>query len=416
MKINFIGLGKLGLPLATCFGKNEVSVNAIDKNSELIENLKVKKAPWFEAGLQENILYSHDKMIYSLDYSKIEEIPMSVILVNTPSIKKDGSFSNIYVEQVLLEIGKRMKKGHIIVLSSTVMPGSIMESFIPLVENVSGLSLQKGEFGFAHVPDFVALGNIIKDFENPDFLVIGADCEKTFEKVKGLYSKILKNDPPILMRTLPETELIKVSLNAYITTKISFANFIGLMAENMRGDINVNNVTSAVGLDKRIGTKYFSAGASYGGTCFPRDTWAFIKAAEKAGLSADQMHANEKINQKIDNSIFNKVVNSELNTVVFLGASFKPGTSVVTEGLTIKLLSKFLKRNYEVVIYDENIESLSNLRNEISGDYQTWNSVIELQGLENFALILTIPEKKHIKVANGLQPSLTIDPWNILIG
>jgi UDPglucose 6-dehydrogenase len=408
--INFIGLGKLGLPLATCIAKNGINVNAIDKNEELILKLNQNDIPWLEEGLSKNLEISRPNINYSNNFDLIDKFEISIILVNTPSNKKDGSFSNIFVEQVLMEIGKRMKKGHTIILSSTVMPGSILESFVPLIENLSGLSLKKGEFGFGYVPDFVALGNIIHDFENPDFLVIGNSDNITFQKAKEIYSRILRNSPEILNRSLPETELIKVSLNAYITTKISFANFLGLMARRMKGNINVDAVTSAVGLDSRIGRKYFNSGVSYGGTCFPRDTWAFIKSAENVGLNAQQMHANEIINDLVDKEWLSEILLSECEQVYLIGASFKPGTSVTTEGMTEKLLPKLIKRNLKVFVVDDNIEALANIK-KLFFDVNVNFSDTSLEFQENSIIIVTIPDKRYTLLNFGNNKIL--DPWNL---
>jgi UDPglucose 6-dehydrogenase len=360
--------------------------------------------------LSKNLDNAASYINYSNNLDLIDKFEISIILVNTPSNKKDGSFSNIYVEQVLMEIGKRMKRGHTIILSSTVMPGSIVESFVPLLENVSGLSIKKGEFGFGYVPDFVALGNIIHDFENPDFLVIGNSDNGTFQKAKEIYSRILRNSPEILNRSLPETELIKVSLNAYITTKISFANFLGLMARRMKGDINVEAVTSAIGLDSRIGKKYFSSGVSYGGTCFPRDTWAFIKSAENVGLNAQQMHANELINDLVDKEWLSEILLSECEYVYLLGASFKPGTSVTTEGMAEKLLPKLIKRNMKVIVLDDNIEALANIQKLfLNSEVSFGDTSVEFH--ENSIILITIPDKKYTLLNFGNNKIL--DPWNL---
>jgi len=409
--VNFIGLGKLGLPLATCIAKNGIRVNAIDKSDALIQKLNNNETPWLEAGLSENLNSAKDFITYSNTFDLFDTNDTSIILVNTPSIHKDGSFSNIYVEQVLMEIARRMKVGHTIILSSTVMPGSIIEDFIPLIENISGMSMSQGDFGFGYVPDFVALGNIINDFENPDFLVIGASDNKTYEKVSSIYSKILRNSPQIIQRTLPETELIKVSLNAYITTKISFANFLGLMADKMKGDINVNNVTDAVGLDSRIGKKYFSSGASYGGTCFPRDTWAFIKAAENVGLNAEQMHANEVINNLVDKKWLSEILTSDCDQVYILGASFKPGTSVITEGMTEKLLPKLLKRNMKVHIIDYNAEALANIQQGFI-DHDIAFSDTNVDFAQNSVILISTPDKRFAEL--DFNNNRVLDPWNLL--
>ena len=195
-KISFVGLGKLGLPLATNFAKNGHEVLAIDKNTRLIEILNAGKEPWLEVGLLENIKQAKKNIIYTTGYDGVGKSDLSIILVNTPSIKKDGSFSNLYVEQSIQSICEQLelegKKEHHIILSSTVMPGSINNDFIPLIK-----SLTKCKVSFSYVPDFVAIGQVIKDFENPDFLLIGSDSKKSSNFTKKLYKSILNNKPPV---------------------------------------------------------------------------------------------------------------------------------------------------------------------------------------------------------------------------
>ena len=244
--ISFIGLGKLGLPLATNFAKNGHNVLAIDKNQKLIEFVNGKEAPWYELGLENNLHAAEPRIKYSTGYRGLGKTDITIILVNTPSVKKDGSFSNLYIEQsihaICEELNKVKKKEHHIILSSTVMPGSINNDFIPLIK-----SLTNCKVSFSYVPDFVAIGQVIKDFENPDFLLIGSDTKKSSTLTKNLYKTIINNKPPIKELTLAEAELCKVSLNAYITTKISFANYLGTLANKLDPNIDVDNITDTIG-------------------------------------------------------------------------------------------------------------------------------------------------------------------------
>ena len=259
--ISFVGLGKLGLPLATCFAKRGVDVLAVDRNVELIDTLDEGKVPWKEVGLDMNISEAENHIKYSKTYEGVENTNTTIILVNTPSNKADGSFSNVYVEQTILSICERLDPqrnlGHHFILSSTVMPRTINKTLIPLIENALPWSIARGDFGFSFVPDFVALGNIIDDFENPDFLLIGSSAEKYGLAAHELYINIVADGTPVSFLSLAEAELAKVSLNAYITTKISFANFLKLYAERSSEQIDPVKVAMAIGQDSRIGRKYF---------------------------------------------------------------------------------------------------------------------------------------------------------------
>lgn len=413
MNISFIGLGKLGLPLATNFAKNGHKVIGIDLNLQLLQLLNENVSPWHEDQLQENITKSKGNITYTNNYDEIVNTDVTIILVNTPSNKADGSFSNLYVEQSLLEVSKRLKlankRNHLFILSSTVMPTSINNTFIPLIENCTGWQINK-DFGFAYIPDFVAIGQIIKDFENPDFLLIGESSNIYGDIAKNLYFDIIKNDSKYFKMSLLEAEIAKVTLNAYITTKISFANYLGLLCEKIDPKINVDAITNAIGNDKRIGSKYFKAGTSYGGTCFPRDTWAFMKLSTNFGMISYQMEANEKINNLIDEELFIKIIKSGFNKIGLVGLSFKPGTAVVTEGLAIKLTRLMKSRNFDIYVYDELEATYDNYKNESN---ETFNVCNNLEDIYDTAEVIVICNNNSNYVINK-KNTLTIDPWHLV--
>lgn len=412
-KISFVGLGKLGLPLATNLAKNKLKVLGIDLNDTTISKLNKGESPWVETDLQSNIDSAERNITYTTTYDNAHKSDVSIILVNTPTNKKDGSFSNIYVEQSLISLCtnfvKNSKKSHHFILSSTVMPRSIKDTFIPLIESITGWTLNK-EFGFSYVPDFVAIGKIIYDFENPDFLLIGSSDSRYADEAESIYLKILKNLPTICKLNLAEAELSKVALNAYITTKISFANYLGMLSERVDSTINVDNITDTIGLDKRIGTKYFKAGGPYGGTCFPRDTWAFEKISEKVGMSSSQMLANEKINTDVVSNIYTQMMVDSPDNIGFIGLGFKPGTSVVTEGVSVKLMDKLKNYSGNIHIYDHLSESVDNFKDMFKSDKVIVHSNVENLIVESDVVVYCNDDTYdspniHVKV---------IDPWRTI--
>ena len=415
MKISFLGLGKLGLPLATNFAKNSHEVIAIDKNQTLITKLNNGEVPWVEKDLDKNLLNSKSNIEFTTTTEKVADTDATIILVNTPSNKKDGSFSNLYVEEVIrdvaFELKKRDKKNHLFILSSTVMPTSINDNFITLIESLNNWKVNE-DFGFCYVPDFVAIGQVIHDFENPDFLLIGQSNDFYGDIVEKLYGSIIKNDSKVIKLSISEAEICKVALNAYITTKISFANYLGVLCEKLDPNINVDNVTNTIGIDKRIGTKYFKSGASYGGTCFPRDTWAFMKISKNLGLSAFQMEANEKINDLTDEFVLNKILQRKIKKIGLIGLGFKPGTSVVTEGLAIKLCKLLTGKGYELYTYDLLTDSFENLSKEYDGD-----SIVECNSLEEIGnkVELIVICNNDLKYSEVKEYNVNIiDPWRII--
>lgn len=415
MKISFLGLGKLGLPLATNFAKNAHEVIAIDKNQTLITKLSNGEVPWVEKDLDINLLKSKPHIEFTTSVEKVADTDATIILVNTPSNKKDGSFSNLYVEEVIrdvaFELKKKNKKNHLFILSSTVMPTSINDNFIPLIESLNNWKVNE-DFGFCYVPDFVAIGQVIYDFENPDFLLIGQSNKFYGDIVAKLYGSIIKNDSKIIKLSISEAEICKVALNAYITTKISFANYLGVLCEKLDPNINVDNVTNTIGIDKRIGTRYFKSGASYGGTCFPRDTWAFMKISKNLGLSAFQMEANEKINDLTDEFVLNKILQRKIKKIGLIGLGFKPGTSVVTEGLAIKLCKLLTGKGYELYTYDLLSDSFENMSKEYEGD-----TIVECNSLEDIGnkVELIVICNNDLKYSEVKKYNVNIiDPWRII--
>ena len=409
--ISFIGLGKLGLPLATNFAKQGKKVLAIDLNDELLQSLDEGKAPWVETSLQENIEKAADNITYTNQYTDVIESDTSIILVNTPSKDKDGSFSNEYIisalKSICTEITIAKKEKHNFILSSTVMPGSIRKEFIPLIEEMTGWTLGK-EFNFSYVPDFVAIGSVIQHFHRPDFVLVGANTREVGEHTFLLYACMLHGAPPTSFVNLEEAELCKVALNAYITTKISFANYLGMLAEKLDGDINVDNVTGAIGQDKRIGSKYFKAGAPYGGTCFPRDTWAFLKVSNNVGMFADQMAANEKINNGSLVNIVNKI--GTTSKVGLVGLGFKPGTAVITEGLAEKLIKLGSLDDKEVFVYDNHYDSVTAL----SKTSNKFTAVTNLEELYNHVDTIVLCNGDSSYNIDNIPPNIKIvDPWRV---
>jgi len=407
--ISFIGLGKLGLPLATNFAKRGKKVVGIDLNENLLRTLNNDNAPWIEEGLQDNITKSSDNIIYTNSYSKVSESEFSIILVNTPSKEKDGSFSNEYVISSLTSICNELvssgKPSHNFILSSTVMPGSIYGEFIPLIESITGWKIGI-EFNFAYVPDFVAIGSVIRNFHLPDFVLIGSNSREYGDEVFLLYARQLQNTPPTSFVNLKEGELAKVALNAYITTKISFANYLGILAEKLDPEINVDNITEAIGQDKRIGSLYLKAGAPYGGTCFPRDTWAFMQVSNKVGMFAEQMAANEKINNQTLDNIVSKIGDSE--KIGLIGLGFKPGTSVVTEGLVEKLIKLNILDSKEVFVHDSFYQSYENL------GYSIFNWINDIEDLYNKVdTVILCNGDKSYDLSNLPSNLKVIDPWRI---
>jgi UDPglucose 6-dehydrogenase len=402
-KILLVGLGKLGLPLLSTFGKNGQKIIGIDIDKEKINLLKTGKVPFFEPKLESYINLGFDNVTYDENFEEsLSNVDVSIILVNTPS-NSNGEFSNQYIFDAIEELSKNLqklnKKDFLFIISSTVMPGTHLE-IIEKIESISGKKLNE-DFGVVYIPDLVALGNVITDFENPDLVILGESSKKYGDIAEEIYSKIYKNNPPIVRMSLIESEISKVSLNAYITMKISFANFIGNICEKF--GTTSKNVTQALGYDRRISPYYIKSGLAFGGTCFPRDTWAFIKMSENLGLDAKHIKATQKINEEQNNLLFNKVSNFKNKTVGIIGLSFKPNTSVTTESPGYILYEKLKNLNYNLVVFDELVEV---------GESKSLNEVIELSDI----IVVTHNDKNLEIIKNiNIKNKPIINPWGLNI-
>jgi UDPglucose 6-dehydrogenase len=271
------------------------------------------------------------------------------------------------------------------------MPTSLSKVIHKIEENTNRKLNE--DFGIVYIPDLVALGSVIKDFENPDVVILGESCSRYGDIAIEIYSKIFKNSPQIVRMSLVEAEISKVSLNAYITMKISFANFIGNISEKL--DANPHNITKALGFDKRISPYYFKSGLAFGGTCFPRDTWAFIKLADYLGLDACHIKATQKINDDQNELLFDKVKNYKDKKIGIYGLSFKPNTYVTVESPGNILYERLLKENYDVSYYD----------NLILSQHKDLQSLID----ECEVIVITHPAKLNLDVEN----KIIINPWGV---
>jgi len=257
MNISVIGLGKLGLCTAACFAARGHRVIGLDKNKYIVDKLQAKQCPIDENDLKQLLDKAWQNLTTTTDIENaVFNSEITLIIVPTPS-GPDGRFSNKYIEDVLHAIAPVLKKKnefHVVDVVSTVMPGSCDKCFKPLLENISGKVCGR-DFGLVYNPEFVALGSVIKDFLDPDMVLIGTSDEHSSALVRGLYVTTCNNSPHIVIMSLINAEITKLSLNCFVTMKISFANELASICEKVPGaDIDV--ITDTLGLDTRIGKKY----------------------------------------------------------------------------------------------------------------------------------------------------------------
>jgi UDPglucose 6-dehydrogenase len=347
----------------------------------------------------------------------IEQTDTTFILVATPSIG-DGRFSNRYVKSALKSLSEALrhssKPHHVFVISSTVVPGSTDKTFIPLIEQHSGRKLNEG-FSVAFDPDFVAIGSVVKDFYNPDLVIIGETSEIAGNRVEAIHRKMCKNEPKISRMSIISGEVAKVSLNAYITLKISFANTVANLCERIAG-ADVDAITNAIGADKRISPFYLKGGLAFGGTCFPRDTKAFKTISRQYGLEPKIIEAVEEIND-FQNRHLADVVRQNLNEekkVSLLGTAFKHNTPVTEASPAILLIQELVTDDIDVTIYDP--LALETTQLIFDDEISYVNSIQDC--LESAPVcVLTLMAKEYKQALENFtpqQPLTVIDCWRQL--
>jgi UDPglucose 6-dehydrogenase len=352
--VSVVGLGKLGAPLAACLASKGLQVIAVDADPLKVQSVREGRPPVFEPGLEELIRASGDRLSATTDVeSAVAASEITFIVVATPS-EPSGSFSLRYVLPVCDSIGRalRTKQGfHLVVLTSTVMPGMTGGPVRTALEQASGKRCGT-QFGLCYGPEFIALGSVIRDFLNPDFVLIGESDPGAGKMLEQLYQRVCENSPAIARMNLINAELAKLSVNTYVTTKISFANMLARICERLPG-ADVDVVTSALGLDSRIGQKYLRGAVSYGGPCFPRDNLALTALARTLGAPADIAEATDVFNRSQLYWLADLVQEQSKGGVVgVLGLTYKPDTDVIEEAIGFLLAQELARRGVAVVAYD----------------------------------------------------------------
>jgi UDPglucose 6-dehydrogenase len=418
--VSMIGLGKLGLPFAACLAEAGFKVTGVDLNADLVAKINRGECPYREPGL-DGLLQKHSGKNLRATTSHavaVADSSVTFILTATPS-KADGSFSNDYIEVACRSVGqairKKGKERHTVVISSTVAPGSTESYFIPILEKESGRKVGN-DLGVAFDPDFVALGNVIEGFTKPDLVILGESDLGAGEVCESIHRKMCHAEAKIFRMSLINAEIAKICLNAYITTKLSFANMVALLCEKIPGG-DCDKITRAIGVDKRISPYYFTGGMAYGGTCFPRDTHALSQLLGKHGIPAPLMSANQTINDMIDGHLAS-LVDAELEgggkVLGIVGLSFKENTPVVMDSTAVKLLRLLKTKPMKCLGYDPLVphETFANLPMVVSPK----NSLKELFA-EADVIVLTHRSKKmkdEIESFAHKSGTTIIDCWRIL--
>lgn len=339
-RIAVVGCGNLGLPLCAVIAEAGYEVQGIDIDDTLISNLKNSIFETVEPGLSEMLVRNSGKLKFR-KFMEISTFPdCTFVIVPSPSAS-DGSFSNKFVLQAVESYCEKFLESDIetaiLVIVSTVMPGTMEREIIPLVK--SKLATKADQLKLYYSPEFIALGSVIRNLQYPDVVLIGAESPNSGKELEDILVKTLKNSPEFICMDFVNAEIAKISVNAFVTMKISFANQLSEICELLPlGDADC--VLNAIGRDSRIGNSYLQSAPAFGGPCFPRDNRAFSNMASNLGVEASLSKGTDKINLRQADRLIRQFreVGQTWKSVLILGISYKPGTRVVEESPSLKFL------------------------------------------------------------------------------
>lgn len=356
MKVAIVGIGYVGLVTGACFAEMGTEVYCVDIDHNKIENLKKGVIPIYEPGLEEMVLRNYEvgRLHFVTDLSSVvNEIEVLFSAVGTPP-GEDGSADLQYVLNVARAVGQTMNNYLLFVTKSTVPVGTAQRIRQVILDEQSkrGVSI---DFDMASNPEFLKEGAAIKDFMQPDRVVVGVESERAKKLMDKLYRPFMLNNFRIIYMDVASAEMTKYAANAMLATRISFMNEIANLCERVGADINM--VRKGLGTDARIGNKFLYAGCGYGGSCFPKDLKALIKTAEANNLSMRILQVVEEINNEQKKILFHKLQKHFQNDlkekkVALWGLAFKPETDDIREAPSLVLIDLLLKAGCQVIAYD----------------------------------------------------------------
>ena len=410
-----IGLGKLGFPFALFLASRKIKVLCYDNNRKIINDIKKNKSPYIEPYTQKYLQKYKNNISITSDLSEIiNKSDITHLVLPTPSLR-NNSFSNKYIIDCLDKLAPFIKKkrNHIINITSTVMPGSCRNVFCKILES-KGLKNNK-DFIITYNPHFIAQGTTIHNLENPDFVLIGAD-DKRGKKLVSYYNEIYKNKILISFLNTQEAEIVKISINSYITSKITFSNFISEICESVK-NVDGSKVLKAIGKDHRIGNSYLGVGTKYSGPCFPRDNKAldyFVRKKIRNSLPKFIDKINNSQTSRLVNIIKRIISKNKLNKINLgiLGLTYKDKTSILKDSQSYDLIKtiKFNKLS-KINVYDNNLKP--------SEEYLKKNKLFYFKDLKKIIknskiLLLMYPSKNFRKELLKSRNKIIIDCWNIV--
>ena len=421
MKIAVIGLGFVGLSLTSVLASKGNNVVGIDIDVKQCKKIRNGVSPFFEPYLEKTLRIGlKKKLTISNDFSLIKDCNMIFVAVGTPQ-KSNGAIDLSMIRKAVETIGRvlvKSKKNPIILIKSTVIPGTMQNVILPILEKKSNKKAGR-DFGLISNPEFLQESRAIRDTEFPHAVVLGGYKTKFMKKAKNFFEKLHPNIP-IIITNHQTAEMIKYANNSFLATKISFINQLSNICQKTPG-ANVDDIARTIGLDPRIGKLFLNAGPGYGGSCLPKDMKALINFANISGINPTLLNAVEDINSKQLEQIITiakqQLIDLKSKRVTVLGTSFKPNTDDIRDSISIELIKKLLKRKAKVTVHDP--RAIKNTR-DIFGEKIIYAKSMNDALLKSQCAIIMTEWTQYRKLNNNnfkrMTKKVVIDSRRMLIG
>jgi UDPglucose 6-dehydrogenase len=418
-KLSVVGLGKLGSPMVAVFAEKGFDIIGLDINQQFVAALNEGRAPVEEPGLQELLDRNRERISATTDFAQIvRHSDVTFVIVPTPS-GSDYCFTNKYVVDAVAKIGlalRAKKEYHLVVVTSTVMPGSTDGEIRDALESASGRKVGEN-LGLCYNPEFIALGSVIRDMLFPDMILIGESDKKAGDILELIYTASTQSNPEIHRMNCVNAELTKISVNTFVTTKISYANMISEMCDHLpQADASV--VSNAIGADSRIGKKYIKSAVGYGGPCFPRDNKAFVALGHRLGVRCDLAEATDRINdhQLVRMTDIVELSLPENGCVAILGMSYKPHTPVVEASQGVMLAEILADAGHAVVAFDP--IAAESAKQKLGDKVRFAQSAQDAINLADVVVVMT-PSPEYAALTREAfcqedRARVVVDPWGVV--
>jgi UDPglucose 6-dehydrogenase len=348
-----IGTGYVGLVSGVCFSDIGNDVVCVDRDMKKIENLKKGIIPIYEPGLEELVLknYKNNRLKFSTNLKEsISKSNIIFICVGTPTKKNSDGADLSQIFNVAREIRSSISKFKIIITKSTVPVTTGDE-----IEKIISQKVSKKLFSVVSNPEFLREGEAIRDFTYPDRVVVGTNDKKSNTVLKNLYSPLISKGAKYVNCSRRAAELTKYASNAFLATKITFINELANLCEKL--DVNIEDISIGMGLDKRIGGRFLRAGPAYGGSCFPKDTKAIAKTADKFKTNLSVIKSVIKSNENRSSLLLKRVFDIlkgkiKIKKICFLGVTFKANTDDMRDSACLTMIPSLIKKGALINYFD----------------------------------------------------------------